>query len=196
MKLLGSLLLVSAIALGTTAAANGASTASTFAFNFRHSSSVESCLEGAGASAKLFLTDSNTEKLNVTISHAPPNTEFDVFIIQVPTAPFGLSWYQGDVTTDSDGHGFVTFLGRFSIETFAVAPGTATAPHPHETDATTNPAFNPIHTYHVGIWFGSPAESVAAGCANVTTPFNGDHNAGPQAFNTSNFPVASGPLRH
>jgi hypothetical protein len=57
----------------------------------------------------------------------PPNTGFDFFVIQVPNAPFGVSWYQGDVDTDSDGNAFQHFRGRFNIETFSVAPGSAPA---------------------------------------------------------------------
>ena len=70
------------------------------------------------------------------------NVDFDVFLIQVPNAPFGLSWYQGDIQTNSTGSGSVNFLGRFSIETFIVAPGTAPAPvvfHNTFPDASSNP---------------------------------------------------------
>lgn len=49
--------------------------------------------------------------------------------------------------------------------------------------------------YHVGIWFNSPAAAVSAGCANTVTKFNGEHNAGVQALNSSNFPDNAGPLR-
>jgi len=195
--MLASLLLVTVIALATTAAAQGAGTAAQFRFGFRRSSTASTCLPNATARAVLDINGGNTETLTVILDGAPANKEFDVFIIQVPKAPFGVSWYQGDISTDSSGHGSVAYRGRFSIETFAVAPGVAPAPVVHEDiDASTNPAFNPIHMYHVGIWFNSPADSVAAGCANVTTPFNGDHTAGPQAFNTRNFPNNAGPLKH
>jgi len=53
----------------------------------------------------------------------------------------------------------------------------------------------PIHTFHVGLWFGSPEAAVAAGCPNTTTPFNGDHTAGIQVLSTRNF-TGSGPLRN
>jgi len=70
-------------------------------------------------------------------------------------APFGLSWYQGDLTTDANGKGIADFIGRFSIETFIVGPGSGPAPVVHPQDAAVNPATAPIHTYHVGLWFGS-----------------------------------------
>src|SRR5215510_8403750 len=63
------------------------------------------------------------EEMDVDVSGLPPNTDFDFFVIQVPKAPFGLAWYQGDIETDDQGKGHQRFIGRFSIETFIVAPG-------------------------------------------------------------------------
>ena len=48
--------------------------------------------------------------------------------------------------------------------------------------------------FHLGLWFDTPASAVAAGCPNVTTPFNGTHNAGPQLLNTHTFGNLNGPL--
>jgi hypothetical protein len=139
------------------------------------------------------------ETMHVEATGLPPNTDFDFFVIQLPNAPFGLSWYQGDVQTDSTGRGIADFVGRFSIETFIVAPGTGVAPIVHSTgpfpDAGTNPATGPVHTFHVGLWFNSSADAAAAGCPNSVTPFNGDHTAGVQALSTRNFPDTAGPLR-
>jgi hypothetical protein len=135
------------------------------------------------------------EKMRVRLQGLPPNTEFDFFVIQVPDAPFGLSWYQGDIETDSHGRGTGKFVGRFNTETFIVAPGTAPAPVVHEPDASSNPATGPVHTFHLGLWFNSPADAAAAGCPDTVTPFNGDHNAGIQVLSTRNFANDQGPLR-
>ena len=138
------------------------------------------------------------EMMEMTVRGLPANTEFDVFIIQLPNAPFGLSWYQGDIETDADGVGHAFFFGRFSIETFIVAPGSGVAPQVHNApiaDAATNPATAPVHTYHVGVWFNSPTDAAAAGCPASVTPFNGDHNAGIQALSTRKFADDQGPLR-
>jgi hypothetical protein len=140
----------------------------------------------------------NVEVMHVEASGLPPQTEFDVFVIQLPNAPFGLSWYQGDLTTDVNGVGVADFIGRFSIETFVVAPGSGPAPVVHTApipDANSNPATGPVHTFHIGLWFGSPGDAAAAGCPNTVTPFNGDHNAGIQALSTRNFTNLNGPLR-
>jgi hypothetical protein len=139
------------------------------------------------------------ENMHVEATGMPANTDFDVFVIQLPNAPFGLSWYQGDLKTDSTGRGVADFVGRFSIETFIVAPNSGPAPvvfnNPPFPDASSNPATGPVHTYHVGLWFDSPTDAAAAGCPNTVTPFNGQHNAGIQALSTRNFPNLSGPLK-
>jgi len=138
------------------------------------------------------------EIMDVNVSGLPPNIEFDFFVIQLPTAPFGLSWYQGDIQTDDYGQGSQTFTGRFSIETFTVAPGSGPAPVIFDKgpfpDADRNPATNPIQMYHLGLWFGSPDAAAAAGCASTVTPFAGNHQAGIQVLNTRNFPDDQGPL--
>ncbi len=136
------------------------------------------------------------EEMDVEVRGLPPNTDFDFFVIQIPHGPFGLSWYQSDIQTDDDGDGEVRVVGRFNIETFIVAPGSVDAPQTHPgIDALKNPATNPVHTYHLGLWFNSPNDAKAAGCPGATTPFNGDHTAGVQVLNTSNFPDDQGPLR-
>ncbi len=137
----------------------------------------------------------NVEVMDVKIEGLPSNTGFDAFVIQVPNFPFGMSWYQGDIQTNGRGKGYARFVGRFNEETFIVAPGTPTvAPLTHTGDAGENPVTKPIHTYHIGIWFNSPADAVKAGCPGATTPFNGEHNAGIQILNTSTFVDEEGPL--
>jgi hypothetical protein len=140
------------------------------------------------------------EIMDVKVEGLPPNTDFDFFVIQVPTAPFGLAWYQGDIETNQHGVGHGRFIGRFSIETFIVAPGVASAPlvfnDPPFPDAAQNPATAPVQLYHLGLWFNDPDDAVRAGILpRSVTPFNGEHNAGPQVLNTSTFPPDHGPLR-
>jgi hypothetical protein len=137
------------------------------------------------------------EILRVEVEGLPPNTNFDFFVIQVPNAPFGMSWYQGDIDTDDEGEGHGKFIGRFSIETFVVAPGSAPAPLTFNNafpSVSPNPPTGPIQMYHLGLWFNSPDDAKNAGCPSTVTPFNGEHDAGVQALNTSNFPDLEGPL--
>jgi hypothetical protein len=170
----------------------------TYTFPMVVSAGAKTCLPNASATVKIEPAGP-VEIMNVTLQGLPPNTEFDFFVIQVPKAPFGVAWYQGDITTDKNGRGHQQFIGRFSIETFAVAPGSAPAPVVFSgpfPDASLNPAFNPIQMYHLGAWFGSPDAARNAGCPATVTPFNGEHNAGIQVLNTSNFADDHGPLRN
>src|SRR5215212_7062043 len=153
------------------------------------------CLEGAKAQVDVRTTPTDQQIMDVTVNHAPKNTEFELFVTQQPNSPFGISWYQADFDTNNQGQGEVRARGIFSEELFAVAPGSVDAPQVDDLDAQKNPAFDPVHTFHLGLWFGSPEEAQAAGCPATVTPFDGDHSAGIQAFSTRNFPDLHGPLR-
>lgn len=155
---------------------------------------AKGCLPNASGTVKV-RPAGDVEVMEVSVEGLAPNTEFDFFVIQVPKSPFGVAWYQGDIHTDKNGRGHQEFVGRFSIETFAFAQGTAAAPVVFQNDAGFNPPFNPIQMYHLGLWFGSPAAAVAVGCPATQTFFNGEHNAGLQVLNTSNFADDHGPLR-
>ena len=100
-----------------------------------------------------------------------------LFVIATPNAPFVPAWYQGDLTTNGAGRGVLDVTGIFSDETFILNPGPV-----------------PVQTDHLGIWFADPADAVKAGCPGNITPFDGDHNAGIQVLNTSNFAANNGPL--
>jgi hypothetical protein len=168
-------------------------------FSMKVSPGAATCLPNASGR----VTVSNlgpVENLHVEVFGLRKNTDYDFFVIQVPNTPFGLSWYQGDIETNANGSGVGDFVGRFSVETFIVAPGSAFVPKPvHPTDhplGSKNPPITaPIHTYHLGLWFNSPADAASIGCPGNTTPFNGDHTAGIQVLNTGSFPDDQGPLR-
>jgi hypothetical protein len=160
-------------------------------------SSPGTCLPGA--KGHVTVSTPFNQILHVEVTGLPADTEFDLFIIQVPGPKFGMSWYQGDIKTDSKGVGVGDFVGVFSQETFTVALGEERAPNvftsPPFPDAIHNPITNPIQMYHLGLWFASPTDAQTAGCPNTVTPFNGEHNAGVQVLNTSQFPDLAGPLR-
>ena len=182
------------VALGATAAFAVDSTS----FNMVRSQAAvaNDCLEGARAHVDVRTTPTDQQIMDVTVNNAPKNTEFEVFVTQQANAPFGVSWYQADFDTNDNGFGEVRARGIFSEELFAIAPGSVPAPQVDDADAETNPAFAPIHTYHIGLWFGSPEEAAAAGCPATVTPFDGGgHQAGIQAFSTRNFGALHGPLR-
>jgi hypothetical protein len=188
---------IAGLGLSIAAAPGLAASKNAVTFDMVVSAGASTCLGNASASVKITPLD-GVEAMDVDVDGLPPNTAFNLFVLQVPKAPFGVSWYQGDIDTDKKGRGHQRVVGIFSVETFAVGPGSAPAPVVFNgpfPDASLNPPFNPIQMYHLGIWFDSPQDAQAAGCPATVTPFNGEHNAGIQVFNTSNFADDQGPLR-
>jgi hypothetical protein len=152
------------------------------------------CLENARANVSI-RTVGGIQVMNVALSGMPKNNGFALFVLQQPNAPFGVSWYQGDIDTDAQGRGNVRVAGIFSEETFAFSPDSAPAPQVEaQVDANTGPKFDPVHTFHLGVWFSEPRQARAAGCTGTKTPFDGDHVAGIQALSTQNSPDLRGPL--
>jgi hypothetical protein len=176
-----------------------AAAADSITFSMVRSAAVEAAGCALNAKAKVTVNSLGpVEVMHVEATGLPPNSEFDLFVTQLPNAPFGMAWYQGDMESNANGRAVGDFVGRFSRETFIVAPGVGPAPVIHHSpiaDAATNPATGPIHTFHVGLWFGTPQVAVAANCPNTVTPFNGDHTAGIQVLSTRTFGNTTGPLR-
>ena len=94
----------------------------TFTFPLTVSGGAATCLKSAKG-VVIDHTFGNVENLQVVISGLPPNTDFVLFVIQVPNAPFGLAWYNGDILTDDTGTGVINVVGRFNIGTFIVSLG-------------------------------------------------------------------------
>jgi hypothetical protein len=147
-------------------------------FNLVKSAGAASCLRTA-ARGRVTINDlGQVQNMHIEVFALPANTDFTLFVINTPNAPFVPAWYQGDLTTNAKGNGVVDVTGIFSDETFILNPGPA-----------------PVELDHLGMWFADPAQAVNAGCPGTVTPFDGDHEAGIQVLNTSNFPDDNGPLR-
>ena len=169
----------------TTLAAAQASHDGAFTFGLVPSPGIKACVPHLGGFVTIF-PGSQNDVMQVTIFGAPRNADFDLFVIQQPLKPFGVSWYQSDVQANNHGYGRATVRGIFDDETFSVSPGGTTT-------------FPPTHQYHLGLWFDDPSVPFKLGCepgaaAPIVTPFNGTQHAGIQALNTSQFPVNAGPL--
>jgi hypothetical protein len=170
-----------AIAAGLTGATSRANAAAgdSVTFNMVRSAGAASCLSPA-ARGQVTISDlGSVQNMHVQVFGLPANTDFTLFVIDTPTAPFVPAWYQGDLRTNAKGKAVVDVTGIFSGETFILNPG--------------SPAV-PTQLNHLGIWFADPTDAANAGCADTPTPFDGDHNAGIQVLNTSNFAVDKGPL--
>jgi len=189
---LGAAAVAGALALGLGAAsvasaANGAAARPSRPFTFAlvPSPGIAKCLPHAGGSVTITPGQLN-DIMVVSLHGMPRNTGFDLFVIQQPFKPFGVSWYQSDINVGDDGSGSARVRGIFDVETFSVSPGGTTT-------------FAPIHQYHLGVWFNNPNTPFRLGCEPtaskpIVTPFNGEQHAGIQVVNTSQFPVTAGPL--
>jgi hypothetical protein len=193
---LGSIGLAGAAALSIGLTAAGAAPTApakhddSFSFKLVPSPGIKACLPHAAGTAKI-TTGKLNDTMTVSVKGMPPNSGFDLFVIQLPNKPFGISWYQSDVQTGRNGAGSATVKGIFDSETFTVVPGGTTTVPPGAT-------IPPTHQLHLGLWFNNPRTPFNLGCekgmsAPVVTPFNGEQHAGVQALNTSNF-KGKGPL--
>ncbi len=177
-----------ALSVGAAQAVGSSRPAASSGFSFKMVRTPgATCLPHAGATVKITRGSLN-DTMTVSVHGLPANTGFDLFVIQTPNKPFGVSWYQSDVQTDKHGNGTVTVRGIFNVETFTV-------------DVDPAHAVAPTHQYHLGLWFNSPAKPFALHCEGaatspIVTPFNGEQHAGIQILNTSNFPDSKGPLAH
>ena len=175
-----------ATAIGFTAATSATAASKTFSFGLQASSAnITACLPNVAGQVTI-TTGNLNDTMKVTVSGLPANTGYDLFVIQQPTAPFGISWYQTDIHAGSGGSGSATVKGVFDSETFSVSPGGTTT-------------FAPTHQYHLGLWFNNPNVPFNLGCepgatSPIITPFNGKQHAGIQVLNTAQFPVNAGPL--
>jgi hypothetical protein len=107
-----------------------------------------------------------------------PNLDFDLFTIQhspqtatgTPDAnpSVGMAWYQSDLHVNGDGTGHAHIRTVLLDQIFGV-------------DKDVN--LPPTNTFHMGFWFNSPADAQQCGFTG-STPFNGEHQAGPLAFVT------------
>ena len=176
---------LSSAAAATTTPAQAASSQSTFAFKLVPSPGIAKCLPHAHGVAWI-IPGSLNDVMKVTLYGMPKNSDFDLFVIQTPNKPFGVSWYQSDIHAGSGGSGSATVQGIFDKETFSVSPGGTVT-------------FPPTHQFHLGVWFNDPGLPFKLGCEPgqakpVVTPFNGEQHAGIQVVNTANFPSNAGPL--
>jgi hypothetical protein len=185
--------------VGLIANASGASGTTSFEMVRSAAAEKSGCLLDAKAEVRIVQREEN-ERMTVRVSGLPANTGFDLFIIQLPDAPFGVAWYQSDLDTNHQGEGSVTVQGRFNHETFSLSqggPDNGSDPLQNLTGPAvkdTNVKFRPTSQFHVGLWFNSADDAAAAGCPGTVTPFIVEQHAGVQILSTRNFPADHGPL--
>ena len=131
------------------------------------------------------------DRLTLKVKGLKPNLDFDVFTVEntpqlsngTPNpdfhGSFGFAWYQSDLQTNRHGEGEVTLKTILLDQIFGF---------------DSSRGVTPVNTFNLGFWFNNPAD--AAGCGFTgTTPFNGEHQAGPLAMiSRQNVTTKLGPL--
>src|SRR4029077_6729160 len=102
-----------------TAASSAAPPDATFGMVRSATALATGCLPTARATVKITKLG-NVEEMVVSARGLAPSTEYDLFVIQAPNAPFGLSWYQGDMESNEYGGARGTVLGRLRADALPV----------------------------------------------------------------------------
>lgn len=137
------------------------------------SPALAACLPDAQLDVTVSLaTDlSGFDLFKIRARHLPPERDFPVFLLEQAGSPFGAAEYIGDVSTDAHGNGSNT-LHLIVQEAFSsTRVGTARVR---------------VDLNRVGVWFADPADDEFCLPGSGATPFDGDNEAGVQAFNSAN----------
>jgi hypothetical protein len=111
------------------------------------------------------------DRFHIRARNLPPNRDFTVFLLEQATSPFGAAEYIGDFRTDEIGNSQNTF--RLIVqEAFA--------------STLVNGQRVRVDLNQVGVWFADPADDEFCLPGSAPTPFDGDNEAGVQAFNSAN----------
>jgi hypothetical protein len=112
------------------------------------------------------------DTFKVRARHLAPNRDYTVFLLETAGQPFGAAEYIGDITTDDRGNAYNEF--RLIVdEAFA--------------STIVNGQRVRVDLNQVGMWFADPAaDDFCLGPNSPVTPFDGDDEAGVQAFNSAN----------
>jgi hypothetical protein len=161
---------------GTKSSKGGHDSADEVAFRLAPSTpAIAACFPKLKAQVEVDLETATKgrDEFEISASGLPPKTDFTVFLLEVPGAPFGAAEYIGDFTSDSHGRGHNTFK-LIVAEAFA--------------STLVNGARVRADLNHVGFWFADPAGD--DGCfgpgKGAVTPFDGDNEAGVQVMNSAN----------
>lgn len=138
------------------------------------SSTLADCMPGASLVVKVKLTTDKAgfDSFEIRAKRLPPNRAFTVFLLEQAAAPFGAAEYIGDLFTNSKGNGHNTF-NLIVQEAFS--------------STLVDGARQRVDLNRIGVWFADPAgDDFCLGEESPITPFDGDNEAGVQAFNSAN----------
>ena len=111
------------------------------------------------------------DKLKVRARHLVPKRDYTIFFLETAGQPFGAAEYIGDISTDKHGNAY----NKFNLIVDEAFSSTIVNGERHRVDLN-----------QVGMWFADPAgDDVCIGDTGQVTPFDGDDEAGVQAFNSA-----------
>jgi hypothetical protein len=138
------------------------------------SQQLAQCMPYADVEVNVKLT-TNTKGFDIfdiRARHLAPNRDYTVFLLEQAGAPFGAGEYIGDLSANAEGNGHAEFH-LIVQEAFS-----STLVDGKRVRVDLN---------RVGMWFADPKDDdFCLGRNSPVTPFDGDNEAGVQAFNSAN----------
>jgi hypothetical protein len=137
------------------------------------SAALAQCMPEADVDVRVKLTTDKKgfDTFDITARHIAPDRDYTVFLLQQAGAPFGAAEYIGDLSTDSLGNGHAQF-NLIVQEAFS--------------STLVNGSRVRVDLNRVGMWFADPKDDEFCLPGSGPTPFDGDNEAGVQAFNSAN----------
>jgi hypothetical protein len=139
------------------------------------SSQLASCMPNSRIDVYVDLTTDlvGFDTVRVKARHLAPNRDYTLFFLEQATSPFGAAEYFGDISTDKNGNAYNRFH-LIAEEAFS--------------STLVNGKRALVDLNQIGAWFADPAEDDFCLKDNpqIVTPFDGDKEAGVQAFNSRN----------
>lgn len=112
------------------------------------------------------------DRFDIRARNLPPDRDYTVFLLEQAGPPFGAAEYIGDFSTNASGNAQNTF-NLIVQEAFS-----STLVDGQRVRVDLN---------RIGVWFADPADDdFCLGQNSPITPFDGDGEAGVQAFNSAN----------
>lgn len=138
------------------------------------SAQLAACMPDARVTVTVRLTTEafGFDVFRVQARGLPPNTTFTTFLIEQAGPPFGAAEYIGDFTSNPAGNADTAF-NLIVAEAFA--------------STLVNGQRVRVDLNQIGAWFADPTgDDFCLGPNSPVTPFDGDNEAGVQAFNSAN----------
>jgi hypothetical protein len=138
------------------------------------SAQLDQCMPDAQLNVTVRLTTERRgfDRFDIRARNLPPDRDYTVFLLEQAGPPFGAAEYIGDFSTNASGNANNTF-NLIVQEAFS-----STLVQEQRVRVDLN---------RIGVWFADPADDdFCLGQNSPITPFDGDNEAGVQAFNSAN----------